>query len=166
MAAPKGNQYAVGNPGGGRPTKFKEEYIELAYNYALLGAIDKDLARMFDVSETTINAWKKEHEEFSEALKKGKYEADAQVARSLFKRALGYQYEEVKREESEQGVKNTVTVKEVVPDTTAQIFWLRNRQPDKWTNNPMPDDQDQVATPVKIVVNVEDARKDGDQSES
>lgn len=116
----------------GRPTKFKEEYIELAYNYCLLGATDQDLARFFDVAESTINKWKLDYPLFSESLKKGKVDADALVARSLFKRAMGYKYEERKKEESEDGVKNTVTVKEVAPDTTAQIFWLKNRQPTLW----------------------------------
>ena len=168
MAAPKGNQYAIGNPGGGRPTKFKEEYIELAYNYALLGAIDKDLARMFDVSETTINAWKKEHEEFSEALKKGKYEADAQVARSLFKRAMGYTYKELKEEESEHGIKNTVTTKEVAPDTTAQIFWLKNRQPAMWRDKQEIDNtsSDGSMSPARTVRELSDEELERIASES
>lgn len=150
----------------GRPTKYKEEYAEQAYKLSLLGMTDAQMADFFEVNESTINNWKIEYPEFLESIKKGKEIADVEVVMALRKRALGYQYEEVKKEESEQGVRSTVTVKEVVPDTTAQIFWLRNRQPDKWTNNPIPDDQDQVATPVKIVVNVEDARKNGDQSKS
>ena len=150
----------------GRPTKYKEEYAELAYKLSLLGAIDAQLAQLLEISESTLNNWKHEHPEFLESIKKGKEIADVEVVEALRKRAIGYSYEEVKTEESDQGNKRTVTTKAVIPDTTAQIFWLRNRQPDKWTNNPIPDDQDQVATPVKIVVNVEDARKNGDQSKS
>lgn len=117
----------------GRPTKYKNEYCELAFNYCLLGATDEDLARFFEVSESTINQWKIEHIEFSESIKKGKDEADALVARSLYQRAVGYQYLEKKKEISDQGgVKDSVTTKEVVPDTTAQIFWLKNRQPKLW----------------------------------
>lgn len=116
----------------GRPTKFKEEYIELAYNYCLLGATDQDLAKFFEVEERTINNWKHDFPEFFQSIKKGKVDADALVARSLFKRAMGYTYKELKEEESENGIKNTTTTKEVAPDTTAQIFWLKNRQPRLW----------------------------------
>lgn len=56
----------------GRPTYFKEEYVELAYKYCLLGATDKDLAQFFEVTETTINNWKNDHPEFFESIKKGK----------------------------------------------------------------------------------------------
>lgn len=150
----------------GRPTKYKDEYCELAFNYCLLGATDEDLARFFDVHESTINQWKIDYVEFSESIKRGKYEADALVARSLYQRAVGYQYLEKKKEISDQGgVKDSVTTKEVVPDTTAQIFWLKNRQPEKWRDKPIVDGKDEQATPVQIIVNVKDARKTNDQSE-
>ena len=119
---------------GGRPTKYREEFNELAYNYCLLGARDEDLARFFEVDISTITRWKHEQDGFYASIKSGKDEADALVAKSLFKRAIGYEFTEVKKETSESGIKDTVTIKEVAPDTTAQIFWLRNRQPKLWTN--------------------------------
>lgn len=149
----------------GRPTKYKEEYAELAYKFSLLGAIDTQLAQLLEISESTLNKWKHDHPEFSESIKRGKEIADVEVVEALRKRAIGYSYDEIKTEESDQGKKKTVTTKEVVPDTTAQIFWLRNRQPDKWSNNPVPDDEGSIATPVQIVVNVQDARKDDDKPE-
>lgn len=149
----------------GRPTKYKEEYAELAYKFSLLGAIDAQLAQLLEISESTLNNWKHEHPEFLESIKRGKEIADVEVVEALRKRAIGYSYEEVKTEESDQGKRKTVTTKEVIPDTTAQIFWLRNRQPDKWSNNPVPDDEASIATPVQIVVNVQDARKDDDKPE-
>lgn len=149
----------------GRPTKYKEEYAELAYKFSLLGAIDAQLAQLLEISESTLNKWKHDHPEFSESIKRGKEIADVEVVEALRKRAIGYSYEEVKTEESDQGNKRTVTTKAVIPDTTAQIFWLRNRQPDKWSNNPVPDDEASIATPVQIVVNVQDARKDDDKPE-
>ncbi|WP_246782552.1 DNA-packaging protein [Wohlfahrtiimonas chitiniclastica] len=150
----------------GRPTKYKHEYCELAFNYCLLGATDADLARFFDVSEQTINTWKHEYPEFLESIKKGKVDADALVAKSLFQRAIGYQYIETKNEMSEQGMKKSVTTKEAMPDTTAQIFWLKNRQPDKWRDKPVAVSEELDATPVKIVVNVQDARKQDDKPET
>ena len=117
---------------GEKNSKYKPEYDELAYNYALLGVTDKQLAEFFGVSESTIYLWKNEHLSFSEALKRGKSQADAMVAKSLFKRALGVTITEEKDESGTNGSKTTTTTKEVPPDTTAAIFWLKNRQPEIW----------------------------------
>ena len=59
MGAKKGNQYAVGNKGGGRPPVYKTEYNKIAYNFALLGATEQQLADVFEVSLTTIRNWRK-----------------------------------------------------------------------------------------------------------
>jgi uncharacterized protein YjcR len=81
MPAPKGNKFAAGNAGGGRPTQFKAEYTRLAKSMCALGATDAELAEAFEVSITTINTWKARHKEFSAALKMGKAEADERVER-------------------------------------------------------------------------------------
>jgi len=119
---------------GGRPTDYREDYPEKAYKLCLLGATDKQLADFFEVSEQTINAWKKAHPAFFESLKRGKDEADANVANSLYRRALGYSHDAVKI------VANANTKEEHIvpytehypPDTTACIFWLKNRQKSNW----------------------------------
>ncbi len=129
---------------GGRPSSFKTEYIDLAYNYTLLGASDKDLANFFDVAEQTINYWKNQFPEFSESLKKGKYEADSEIALSLYRRAKGCKvkeqqlvklkrvtYQDKKRIEDER-VEIVEIEKELPPDTTSCIFWLKNRKPENW----------------------------------
>ena len=81
--------------------------------------------------------WKNRFPDISEALKRGKEIVDRQAENALLKRALGYVYEEVK-EKYEDGVliERTVTKKEVVADTTAQIFWLKNRKPQQWRDKP------------------------------
>ena len=114
---------------GGRPSKYKPEYAEQAHKLCLLGATDKDLADFFGVDEATINRWKEAHPQFCKSLNEGKVMADANVAHRLYTRAVGYKAEEETYEGGE--LKKTV-VKEVVPDVTAQIFWLKNRQRDKW----------------------------------
>ena len=116
-----------------RPTQYKEEYAELAYNYCLLGAIDKELAQFFDVSEKTINTWKEKHPEFLQSLKRGKQQADAKVAQSLFHRATGYQHPDTKFATHEGIITDEREyTKHYAPDPTACIFWLKNRQPEKW----------------------------------
>ena len=118
---------------GGRPTKFKQEYIELAYNYTLLGATDKDLSNFFDVEESTINQWKIDFPEFSESLKRGKSEADSVIASKLFHRAKGYDHPEIVTASFQGQITDTMeVVKHYPPDTTAAIFWLKNRQPKLW----------------------------------
>ena len=96
------------------------------------GLIDEQIAYNIGITRETLSQWKNKYSDISDALKKGKEVVDRQVENALLKRALGYKYEEIKTEETEEGKKVTVTIKEVVPDTTAQIFWLKNRKPDQW----------------------------------
>lgn len=101
------------------------------------GLIDEQIAQNIGIRATTLYEWKKRFPQFSEALKRGKEVVDRQVENALLKRALGYEYEEIK-EKFEGGIltERTVTKKEVVADTTAQIFWLKNRKPDIWRDKP------------------------------
>lgn len=117
-----------------RPTVFKEEYIEAAKKLARLGATDAEVADFFEVDVRTIHRWKHKHEEFCHSLKVGKVQADERVERSLYHRAIGYEQQDVKifmPAGSENPVYAPFTAK-VAPDTTAAIFWLKNRKPDEW----------------------------------
>lgn len=132
MAAPKGNQYAKGNKGGGQKSKITDRHIELAYKISLLGATDKEIANILEISESGLNKWKRDHKDFREALKKGKDEADALVAEKLYHRALGYTHEEEKIFNNNGEIIRAETTKHYPPDTTAAIFWLKNRQKAQW----------------------------------
>ena len=116
----------------GRPTKYKEEFSELAYNYCLLGATDAELGDFFCVDERTINNWKIDYPEFFQSIKEGKQIADAKVAQALFHRATGYSHEDVDIKVIEGNIVQTPLVKYYPPDATSAIFWLKNRQPAKW----------------------------------
>lgn len=117
---------------GGRPSKYKPEFADQARKLCLLGATDADMADFFDVSESTINNWKQEHPEFLESLKSGKMEADAAVAQSLYRRALGYEHDAIKIMAYEGHSWEHAYTEKYAPDTTAAIFWLKNRRPDLW----------------------------------
>lgn len=117
---------------GGRPTKYNDKYPEQAYKLCLLGATDIDLAKFFEVEVTTVNNWKINHPEFFESIKNGKEIADAQVASRLFKKATGYEREEDKIFQFQGTPVVVPTEVHYQPDTTAAIFWLKNRQPSKW----------------------------------
>jgi hypothetical protein len=117
----------------GRPTKYKEEYNEQAYKLCLLGATDKELADFFGVVEDTINEWKKEYEEFSVSVQKGKTIADAEVADSFHKRATGFIKEDCEEVFQYQGEVIRAKIKKYFPpDAGAALNWLKNRQKDKW----------------------------------
>lgn len=116
---------------GGRPTKYDPTYNEQAYKLCLLGFTDPELAIFFEVNDDTIYEWKIVYPEFSEAVKRGKAIADADVAQSFHKRAVGYTYEE----KTFEGGELTKTVeKEMPPDAGAALNWLKNRQKTKWTD--------------------------------
>lgn len=107
------------------------------------GLINEQIAQNIGITATTLYEWKNKFPEISEALKRGKDVIDRQVENSLLKRALGYEYTETTREavkDPESGnIEMRVTkevTKTVIPDTTAQIFWLKNRKPDKWRDKP------------------------------
>lgn len=105
-------------------------------SWARDGLIDEQIAENIGINPATLYDWKKKYPEISEALKRGKEVVDIEVENALLKRALGYEYTETKTEEYiVEGVpvkRVTKTVKEVIPDTTAQIFWLKNRKPGQW----------------------------------
>jgi hypothetical protein len=140
------NQEETNNVGG-RPTKYKPEFSRLAYQMALLGATDIQMAEAFDISESTIYEWKKIRR-FSEALRKGKIEADSKVAQALYKRALGFTYNETTFEKIDgkanlqittaneivtvDAYKKKVVTKYLPPDTGAAMSWLKNRQKELW----------------------------------
>jgi hypothetical protein len=119
---------------GGRPTKFKLEFIEQARKLAALGATDREAAEFFEVDERTLHRWKHENAEFCQSLKVGKETADARVVQSLYRRALGYSHDAVKIF-MPAGFEKPISepyVEHHPPDTTAAIFWLKNRDPEHW----------------------------------
>lgn len=131
MPAPEGNQYAVGNEGG-RPSKYDPSYEKQVKKLCRLGATDKEIADFFEVTEQTINNWKLEYKEFFESIKKGKLLADANVADSLYHRAVGYDHPDTHFSSYEGTVTATSTTKYYPPDTAAAIFWLKNRRKESW----------------------------------
>jgi len=133
--------------GRGRPTDFKEEFIEQArVACADLGATDEKLAKLFGVHRDTIYEWRKQHPKFEEAIRKGKDEFDSgKVEKALYKRATGIRFTETTREPCIIRKKNetaelvdlemsvTKKISKLIPaDPTSMIFWLKNRQPERW----------------------------------
>jgi hypothetical protein len=117
----------------GRPTKYNPLWHpQLTYWIAKDGATDKEIAKALDIGYKTLNVWKKKHPEFDLAIKRGKTAPDDLVEQCLFQRATGYSYPEDKIMQHEGIPVIVPTIKHLAPDVTAQIFWLKNRRPDKW----------------------------------
>lgn len=143
----------------GRPTKYSDEFAKLAYNYCLLGATDDNIAEFLGIAVSTLNLWKEKHPSFMESIKKGKLEADARVASSLYHRANGYSHRETKIATYEGQITDTLDVeKHYPPDPTSMIFWLKNRQPKLWRDKQELDHQssDGSMTPPQVTYNVVD----------
>ncbi len=108
------------------------------------GLTDEQIAHNMGVAYSTLKNWKNDHMAILDALKKGKEVVDREVENALLKRALGYKYVETTRESLPVYDKTTGKIighelkitkevtKEVQGDTTAQIFWLKNRKPAEW----------------------------------
>ena len=103
------------------------------------GLTDEQIAHNIGINRTTLYAWKAKYSDFSNALKRGKEVVDRIVENALLKSAMGYKYDEVVQERiynPETGESEIVevkrTTKDVAPNSTSLIFWLKNRQPAKW----------------------------------
>jgi len=120
-----------------------KEYIQdlhdsWAWSLAMEGLTDKEIAQKMGIAKSTLNYWKNEYPTFLDSLKAGKEPIDAKVQNSLYQRAIGYSYKEKKvvveldSNGNQKPARIETTEKIVPPDTTAQIFWLKNRRPDLW----------------------------------
>ncbi|MDF2155301.1 hypothetical protein [Vibrio sp. CAU 1672] len=120
MSAPIGN---VNN------NKYKAEYADQAYKLCLMGARDQDLADFFEVHRDTIFNWVSLYPEFADARKRGKMQADAEVAYQLFRRATGVTL----RKEKVLRSGEIVAYQEELPaDVRAMEFWLNCRSRHNW----------------------------------
>lgn len=140
----------------GRPTKYEPVFPERARELCERGATDIELADFFDIACSTLYEWKHVHPEFAEAIKVGKECADARVERSLYNRAVGYTYESVKIF-MPGGAEAPVYApyrEHVPPETTAAIFWLKNRQPDRWRDKSQHEHTGKDGAPLVPAINV------------
>lgn len=121
----------------GRPTDYDESLAVQAAKLCQLGATDDELADFFGVHRATIYRWKHEHQKFCDAVKSGKDVADERVERSLYQKATGYEVTEeqavkLKVDQYKEEVEVVEVRKHIPSDTTAAIFWLKNRRRTEW----------------------------------
>lgn len=151
----------------GRPSAYKPEYCDHAYEYCLLGATDEELAEAFGVACSTLYEWKNQYPEFAETIKKGKKPADAGVAAAMFRRATGaewleeqaiklktVEYSDGRKVREEERVEIVAVKRAAPPDTTAGIFWLKNRHPSHWRDKQDHEHTGKDGAPLVPVINV------------
>lgn len=131
-----------------------EEGLLLIEGWARDGLTDEQIAHNMGIKRQTLYEWMKRFPDISDTLKKGKEVVDRQVENALLKNALGFYYEE----ETVTNKGDVVTVRKYEkPNTTAQIFWLKNRKPKQWRDK----QELQHDGDMKININVKGSR-DGD----
>ncbi len=122
-----------------------DDGLLLIEGWARDGLTDKQIAKNIGITEQTLNVWKKSFPSISESLKKGKIPVDYEVENALLKKALGFTttIKKAIKVKTKKQLAGKGTIEEehieyvdeeiyIQPDTTAQIFWLKNRRPDKW----------------------------------
>lgn len=119
-------------PGAGAKTSYRTEFADQARKLCLLGATNDQLAAFFEKDVQTIKNWLAKYEDFAEAVRQGKETADAEVASSLYHRALGYKFTEQQAIKTRDGVEVVQVERSLPPDTVACIFWLKNRRRKEW----------------------------------
>lgn len=130
----------------------EKDKLILLEGWARSGLTDEQIAKNIGISRASLYEWKKKEIDIFDALKKGKEIIDFEVENALLKRALGYEYEE---ETYENGILTKKVKKQVAPDTTAQIFWLKNRKPNNWKDRVETDeDKEAVANASQVIAKI------------
>lgn len=115
-----------------RPSKYHSHVqpkLDLVKGWAADGLSNEQIADNLGIATSTFHEYRKAYSEFADAIKKGKEVADYQVQNALFETATGFTY----YEEVTNAIGDVVRVEKYAkPNTTAQIFWLKNRSPEKW----------------------------------
>ncbi len=134
------------------------EGLVLLEGWARDGLTDEQIAHNMGINKATLYRWKEKYCDICNALKIGKAVVDRQVENALLKRALGYSYTEIKEKyEGQDLAERTVTKKQVVPDVTAQIYWLKNRKPGDWRDKREPDDTTAIDRLDQILAGLKEA---------
>ena len=133
--APLGNKRGLGNRGGGRKTIYSPRMAVIARKACERGMTDNEIANLLGIGLATLYRWKIDYPAFARVFKLGKAAADDRVERSLYSRAIGYDYIAEKATMTRHGQKTMRYRQHIPPDTAAAVWYLKNRRPDRWRDS-------------------------------
>lgn len=114
----------------------QQDNLLMIEGWARQGLTDEQIASNIGIGTTTFYTWVDRFPVIRESLKKGKAPVDFEVENALYKRAVGFEYEETETLIEEVNGETKKKVKRIkrtaLPDTSAIIFWLKNRKPEQW----------------------------------
>lgn len=111
----------------------EQDKLILLEGWARDGLTEEQIAKNMGISVKTLYNWKTDNLPILQALKKGKEVVDIEVENALLKRALGYTVTLKEQKVDKDGCVHDLVKDVHVPgDTTAQIFWLKNRRKQQW----------------------------------
>ncbi len=119
---------------GHRRPRFTKKMLQQVSMLSMLGATNEQIAIFFGKDMQTIDRWMSRYPEFREARQRGGMEADMKVAASVYMRATGFHYTEEELKYVNKEWLLFKVRKYSVPDTSAQQFWLKNRQRNNWAD--------------------------------
>lgn len=133
-----------------------KDSLLLLESYAREGLTDDQIAQKMGIGRSTFYRWQVENKDIRDAIKRGKAPVDVAVENALYKSATGYTKRVKKPMKLRQkgGVEIVEYVEEeiyVPPQVTAQIFWLKNRRPDRWRDKP---EDNANSEGVKVIIDV------------
>lgn len=128
----------------------------LLEGWARDGLTDEQIAKNIGINRTTLYDWKKKKVNIADALKRGKEVIDFEVENALLKKALGYTITIKEEKLDKDGFVHTLEKDvHIPPDTTAQIFWLKNRKPNNWKDRVETDeDKEAVANASQVIAKI------------
>lgn len=151
-----------------------DDGLLLIEGWARDGLSLEQIAHNMAIASSTLREWRKNYPAISTAIKKGQAPVDYEVENAMLKSALGYTVKVKKpiKVKTKKQLKDKGTIEEerieyaeeevyIKPDTTAQIFWLKNRRPDKWR-----DRQDQVIMNVEDLTPIADMLNETDSDDT
>lgn len=127
----------------------EENGLKLIEGWARMGLTDQQISHNIGISRKTLSEWKKKYQQIDTAIQRGKEVVDIEVENSLLQKALGIfktvkkpvkvktvEYKDGKRAKEVEHIEYADEQVYIPPDTTAMIFWLKNRKQEKWKNDP------------------------------
>lgn len=135
----------------GRPTKYNshvEPHLPSVKRWLVQGKTIEEIADLCDVNADSLYVYMSKYDDFSEMIKKGRAAQNDRVVNSLYRKALGYTFDEVTIIEKDGKIVEKKTIKRHYPASdTAIAIWLNNRLPNEWRQRQV-DQTDPTGTEV------------------